>query len=164
MNKKIKKLSELLKEVKKLKRQGKAIVTNNGCYDLLHYGHVRSLQEAAKQGDILIVGINSDSSVKKYKSRLRPIIPQNARAEMIAALECVDYVFIFNETTPIEFIKKIQPDIHTNGIEYGKNCIENAAVKSCGGKLHLLKKYQSLSTTRIIKKIIFISTKEKKLK
>lgn len=160
MNPKIKTLPETVHLVKQLKKEGKTIVTNNGSYDLLHFGHVKSLQEAKQQGDVLIVGINSDSSVKKYKSKDRPIIPQTQRAEMIAALECVDYVFIFEETTPIRFINLLKPHIHTNSANYGENCIEAEAVKQNGGKLYLLQKYESISTSEIIKKILKIYTRE----
>lgn len=154
MNKgKIQKLEYIVEKVKKLKRQGKKIVTTNGSFDIMHVGHVRSLQESKQQGDILIVGVNSDSSVRAYKSKDRPIIPEDQRAEMLAALECVDYVFIFQETDPIKFINAIKPDTHTNSSDYGQDCIEAEAVRENGGKLYLLKKYDGISSTNIMKKI-----------
>jgi rfaE bifunctional protein nucleotidyltransferase chain/domain len=156
MKKKIYTLEKLLPQIVKLKNRGKVIVTTNGSFDLIHYGHIFSLKESKKQGDILIVGINSDNSVKKYKSDKRPIITEKYRAKVIASIEYVDYVFIFNETNPIDFIEKIKPNIHTNSIEYGENCIEKDAVIKNGGKLYLLKKYKSISTTKIINKILNI--------
>ncbi|GAG14983.1 unnamed protein product, partial [marine sediment metagenome] len=97
---KIKTFEEIKEIAPKLKSEGKKIVTTNGSFDLLHIGHVKSLQKAKEYGDILIVGLNSDSSIKQYKSKDRPIVGQKERAEMLAALECVDYVVIFDETDP----------------------------------------------------------------
>ncbi len=156
MKRKIYTLEKLLPKIVELKNEGKIIVTTNGSFDLLHYGHVFSLKESKKQGDILVVGINSDSSVKKYKSDKRPIIPEKYRARVIASLEFVDYVFVFNETNPINFIEKIKPDIHTNSVEYGENCVEKDTVINNGGKLYLLKKCKNISTTKIINKILNI--------
>lgn len=156
MNTKIVKIENLVEIIKNLKSEGKTIVTTNGTYDIIHAGHIFSLQESKSLGDVLIVGLNSDSSVKKYKSIKRPIISEIYRAEVIAALECVDYVFIFDEINPITFINLLKPDIHTNSSDYGNNCIEKDAVISNGGKLHLLKKYNGISTTEIVNKIIQI--------
>lgn len=145
-----------------LKKRKKTIVTYNGSFDILHLGHVKSLQEAKKQGDVLIVPLNSDKSIKAYKSPKRPIIPQSQRAQMLAALSCVDYVVIFNETNPIKILDKIKPDIHCNGADYGKNCIEKDIVEKNGGKIHILKWIPSLSTSKIIKKILEAYSDEKK--
>jgi len=151
---KIKSLDELIEIREKLREEKKTVVTTNGSFDILHAGHVRSLRESKSQGDVLIVGINSDKSVKVYKSPDRPIVPEEQRAEMVAALQCVDYVFMFNELNPIAFIEKIRPDVHANGADYGENCVEKEAVLKNGGRLHLLKKYDEISTSGIIKKIL----------
>lgn len=153
---KVKQLKEIVRITKDLKKQGKIIVTTNGSYDIFHAGHARSLREAKMQGDVLVVGVNSDQSVKAYKSPDRPIIGEKERAEMVAALECVDYVFVFEETTPIRFINEIKPNIHANSEDYGENCIESGTVKKNGGKIYLLKKYPGVSTTEIIEKILKI--------
>lgn len=100
----------LLEIVERERKAGKRIVTTNGCFDLLHVGHVRYLYGAKELGDVLIVAINSDESVRRIKGPLRPIIPQEERAEMVAALEPVDYVTIFDEETPIPLIRAIRPD------------------------------------------------------
>lgn len=156
---KIKTIDQIVKITKELKSQGKKIVTTNGSYDILHSGHVKSLYESKQQGDVLVVGINSDSSIKKYKSKDRPIIGEKDRSETIAGLGCVDLVFVFDETTPIAFLDKIKPDIHTNGADYGEDCVERPILEKNGGKLHLLKKYEGISTTEIINKILGIYAK-----
>lgn len=160
--KKIRTLDELVTLRAELKQQGKTVVTTNGSYDIIHAGHVLSLEESKEQGDVLIVGINSDSSVQAYKSPDRPIIPEAQRAQMVAGLESVDYVFIFGETDPIAFLNELQPDVHTNSSDYGEDCIEKDTVLEHGGTLHLLKKYDGISTTEIIDKILTIYCKEKK--
>lgn len=138
---------------KRLKEEGKKIVTTNGSFDILHAGHAEYLQEAKKQGDVLIVGLNSDSSIKAYKSKDRPIIPQEQRALMLAALQSVDYVVVFDETDPIKLLSEIKPDVHVNGAEYGEDCIEAGIVKKNGGRIHLIPRYNGLSTTQILEKI-----------
>jgi len=133
--------------------KGKIIVTCNGSFDLFHYGHLVFLDYARKQGDVLIVAINSDSSIKKYKSENRPMVPEEQRSQIIAALEIVDYVHIFNETVPMPFIEAIKPDFHANGAEYGEDCIEAESVKKNGGKIYLVPRVAGLSTTELIRKI-----------
>ncbi len=151
---KIKTLDQLVPLVKKLKSQGKSIVTNNGSYDIIHIGHVIGLFESKKQGDVLIVGLNSDKSVKSYKGPSRPINPEKMRLRMLAALSCVDYVFPFDETVPMPWLEKIQPDVHTNGAEYGEECIEAETVKRHGGRIHLLPMVEGVKTTMLIDKIL----------
>lgn len=147
-------LPETLEEkVKELRAAGKTIATLNGSFDLLHAGHLKMIHEASEQGDVLILALNSDASIKKYKSSLRPIVPLEHRLEMIAALEFVDYVTSFDETDPIALLEKIKPDVHNNGSEYGENCIEAEAVKKHGGKIHIVKLVPGLSTTNLIEKI-----------
>jgi D-glycero-beta-D-manno-heptose 1-phosphate adenylyltransferase len=140
-------------KVKELKKQGKKIVTLNGSFDLLHAGHLYIIQEAAKQGDILIVALNSDDSIKSYKSKKRPIIPLKDRLKMMAALQCVNLVTFFEQTDPSDILSKIKPDIHANGEEYGQHCIEAKTIRSFGGKLHLIQRIDGLSTSDIIQKI-----------
>lgn len=154
MNKKLLTKKQLKIKVNSFKKQGKKIITTNGVFDLLHAGHAYLFDFAHKYGDILIVGLNSDLSVKKYKGLNRPIIPERFRAILLAALTEVDYIYIFNEIYPIEFLKIVQPDIHINSSEYGKNCIESLTVKRFGGKLILAphKKFFP-STSKIISKI-----------
>ncbi len=132
----------------------KKIVFTNGCFDILHIGHIRYLQEAAKLGDILVIGLNSDASVKRLKGESRPINSELERAEMIGALGFVDYVVIFEEDTPFELIKKIQPDILVKGGDYiNQYVIGTKEVEERGGKLVLLPFIDGKSTTNIIKKI-----------
>lgn len=144
---------KLEEKVKELRSAGKTIATLNGSFDLLHAGHLKMIHEASEQGDVLILALNSDVSIKKYKSPLRPIVPLEQRLEMIAALEFVDYVTYFDETDPIALLEKIKPDVHNNGSEYGENCIEAEVVKKHGGKIHIVKLVPGLSTTKLIEKI-----------
>ena len=153
LEQKIKTVDELAVIAGSLQKQGKTIVTNNGSYDIMHLGHIYGLFNAKQQGDILMVGLNSDSSIKAYKSKDRPINDQAMRLRMIAALSCVDYVFIFDETTPLSWLDKIKPNIHTNGAEYGSQCIESDLVESNGGKIHLLPMIEGYKTSMIIDKI-----------
>jgi D-beta-D-heptose 7-phosphate kinase/D-beta-D-heptose 1-phosphate adenosyltransferase len=137
-----------------LKSREKKIVTVNGSFDLLHYGHLHILKQARRQGDILIVGLNSDSSVKKLKGSSRPLIQEKHRAEMLLALEYVDYVHIFNEEVPMPFLEEIRPHVHVNGSEYGHQCIEAKTVKKNGGKIHVVKKIKGFSTSALLKSIL----------
>lgn len=146
-------LEKLTPLVEKLKREGKTIVTNNGSYDIVHLGHILGLFEAKNQGDILIVGVNSDVSVRAYKNPNRPINDEKMRIRLLAALSCTDYVFLFDELNPITWLEKIKPDIHTNGEEYGENCIERDTVEKNGGEIYLLSMTEGYKTTNIIEKI-----------
>lgn len=145
--------SELKERVEALKRQNKRIVTLNGSFDLMHAGHLYIIYEAKKQGDVLIVALNSDASIQQYKSPDRPIIPLKYRLELMSALEFVDYVTWFDETDPREILSIIRPHVHVNGVEYGENCIEAQTVKSHGGKVHLVDRIPGLSTSDILAKI-----------
>ena len=111
---KIKSREEIKEICKELRLQGKKIVSTNGSYDILHAGHVRFFLDAKKQGDILVVGLNSDKSGKEYKSKDRPIISEKFRAELLTSLECVDYVTLFDEIVPLEFIKSVVLDVPAN--------------------------------------------------
>lgn len=147
------KLNELLEIVKNLKQENKKIVTTNGCFDILHVGHVRYLQKAKELGDILIVGVNTDSSVKKLKGPTRPINNENDRAEVLAALGCVDFTVLFSEDTPVKLLSEIKPDVHTKGGDYDVNNLPEAkVVQDNGGKLVFIDFVDGKSTTNIINK------------
>ncbi|MBS0648266.1 MAG: adenylyltransferase/cytidyltransferase family protein [Verrucomicrobia bacterium] len=146
--------SKLEEMVESLKKAGKTVATLNGSFDLLHAGHLHMIYEASLQADVLILALNSDSSIKKYKSPLRPIVPLEFRLRMIAALDFVDYVTSFEETDPRLLLSKIKPDVHVNGAEYGANCIEADVVKSHGGRVHIVELIPGLSTSTLIKKIV----------
>ena len=140
--------------VKREKKRGKKIVTTNGCFDILHVGHIRSLTVAKELGDILVVGINSDASVRALKGNDRPIVPEEERAEVIAALEPVDAVFIFGEPDPRPWLAKLKPHVHAKGSDRSMNeIIEKNVVEAGGGKVVLLPLRKGRSTTDIIKKI-----------
>lgn len=154
INSKIKNIAQLKKIITKLKVKGKTIVFTNGCFDLLHYGHVKYLEDAKRKGDILIVAVNSDSSVKKIKGKKRPIINEKDRMNIIAALESVDYVVLFKEKTPLRIIKSLKPDILVKGADWGKKDIVGADfISGRGGKVYSRKLVRGRSTTNLIKKI-----------
>ena len=136
-----------------LRSEGKTIATLNGSFDLMHAGHLYIIFEAAKTADVLIVALNTDSSIQRYKSPDRPIIALKYRLQMMAALMCVDFVTWFDETDPRALLGKIRPDVHVNGIEYGSQCIEKDVVEANGGKVHLVDRIDGLATSEIIKKI-----------
>lgn len=142
------------KKVADLRKEGKTIATLNGSFDILHAGHLYILFEASKQADILIVALNSDESIKKYKSPDRPFITLDYRLELLSAIGFVDYVTWFSEVDPRALLGKIQPDVHVNGAEYGENCIEKEVVVSYGGRLVLVDRIDGLSTTQLIKQVI----------
>lgn len=152
---KIKNLQNLSKIIKALKQKKGIVVFTNGCFDLLHYGHIKYLEEAKRKGTILVVAINSDESVKKIKGKKRPIVPEKERAGVVAALESVDYVTIFNQTTPLTVIKKIKPDILIKGTDWKIADIVGAAeIKKYGGKVIRIKYVRGLSTTQLIQRIV----------
>lgn len=143
----------LEESVVELRKSSKSIVTLNGSFDLLHAGHLEMIYQASLQGDVLIVGLNTDRSIQEYKSSKRPIIPLEQRVMMMAALFMVDYVTWFDEVNPIELLKKIRPDVHANGSEYGLDCVESKIVKECGGRIHIIPLVPGFSTSQIIEKI-----------
>ena len=144
------------KLIEELKLQGKKVVFTNGCFDILHVGHLRYLNEAKKQGDILIVGVNSDISVKQLKGPTRPINNEIDRAEMLSGLKAVDFTVIFDELTPIETLDKLKPSIHVKGGDYDKNTLpETPTVERHGGEVRILSFVEGKSTTNIVNKIQF---------
>ena len=151
-NDKIKKLKELLREVKKLKESGSKIVFTNGCFDLLHVGHLRVFREAKRRGDILIVGVNSDASVKKLKGPTRPLVPVKERAELLANLELIDYVVVFAEETPENLIRAIRPDVLVKGADYKlRQIVGLEDVYNNGGEVVRIPILAGHSTSQMIK-------------
>ena len=145
----------LRKILQRLRRRGKTIAFTNGCFDILHLGHVSYLEAAKKQNRILIVALNSDRSTREIKGRNRPIIPQKERAAVLAALKCVDYVTIFDETTPLKVIETLKPDVLVKGADWkGKDVVGLRLVKSYGGGVEFIRYVKGISTTQIIQKII----------
>jgi len=137
-----------------LHEQGKRIVFTNGCFDLVHAGHVFSLEQAKSYGDVLVVGINSDASVKRLKGEFRPVVNENDRAYLLQSLGVVDYVIVFDEDTPAELIQAVQPDVLVKGKDYeGKEVVGSEVVHARGGKVELIDLKAGLSTTAIIQKI-----------
>ena len=139
------------------RQEKKTVVWTNGCFDLLHVGHVRNLQAARSRGDVLVVGVNSDASVRQLKGPGRPLVPAAQRVEVLAALECVDYVVVFEELTPVAAIARLQPDIHCKGADYappdGKPIPEAPVVAAYGGRIEFLPLVGSLSTSDLVRRI-----------
>jgi len=154
-NQKIKNINQLKRAVAELKTKKKKIVFTNGCFDILHVGHVRYLRKAKNLGDILIVGLNTDHSVKLIKGENRPIVPQKERAEVLSALEFVDYIIFFNEPDPLRLIAALKPDVLVKGADWSKNLIVGReAVENAGGRVVRLPMVPGASSTQVIEKII----------
>ncbi|HOE69022.1 MAG TPA: D-glycero-beta-D-manno-heptose 1-phosphate adenylyltransferase [Candidatus Omnitrophota bacterium] len=152
MDKKILTPRKLAATVARLKSQGKKIVFTNGTFDILHLGHVTYLRKARREGDVLIVGVNTDRSVKKYKDPSRPVNPEGDRIRVLTALACVDYAILFGDTTPLKLILKIRPDVLVKGADWALRDIVGAKeVMSWGGRVKRVKFVAGRSSTRIIK-------------
>lgn len=137
-----------------LKAQGKKIVFTNGCFDLVHLGHLDYLEKARGKGDVLVIGLNSDQSIRRLKGASRPVMDENSRARLLAALEFVDYVVLFDEDTPQELIRDILPDVLVKGDDYQVSNIVGAdIVMSNGGKVETVELVKGYSSTAIIEKI-----------
>ncbi|MGB2697212.1 MAG: D-glycero-beta-D-manno-heptose 1-phosphate adenylyltransferase [Candidatus Zixiibacteriota bacterium] len=148
-------INELVGIREKVKKEGGKVVFTNGCFDILHRGHVDYLEKAKKLGDILIVGLNSDESVKKIKGKKRPIVPQDDRVMVLSALGCVDYVCIFDQETPGELIEKIIPDVLVKGGDWEKeNIVGRKIVEENGGEVFAIPEVEGKSTQKIIQTII----------
>ncbi|HDN80414.1 MAG TPA: D-glycero-beta-D-manno-heptose 1-phosphate adenylyltransferase [Chloroflexi bacterium] len=148
-------LQEATTIAQELRDKGKKVVFTNGIFDLLHLGHIEYLEEAKGFGDVLFVGVNSDESTRKLKGPLRPIIPQGERARIIAALSCVDYVIVFEETTAHRLIESLRPDVYIKGGDYTPQTLPEAPlVESYGGEVVILPYREGYSTSRIIQLII----------
>ena len=148
------KREELPQLLENLKKQGKTIVTTNGCFDILHVGHVRYLQKTKNFADVMIVCLNSDVSVKKIKGPDRPINCEEDRAEILCALSCVDYVVLFDESSPEKLLCEIKPDVHTKGADYTLETLPEAkSIIANGGRVEFISFVEGKSTTNVIKKI-----------
>ena len=160
---KIRTLRELTELRQTWADQHKTVVWTNGCFDLMHAGHAHSLEAAKELGDILIVGLNSDASVRTIKGDLRPIVGERDRAEMVAALEAVDYVTIFTEPDPVRVLSLLRPDIHCKGAEYAggaRPIPERDTVLSYGGQIRFLPLVPGLSTTSLIERVRRVTVEE----
>lgn len=154
MDTKIRSLNSLLRILSRLRREGKKIGFTNGVFDILHPGHIDYLQKAKKQVDVLILGINSDRSVKKIKGKSRPINTQRDRAKVLAGLEAVDYIVIFNEETPYQLISSIKPDYLFKGSDWKREeIVGREIVESLGGKVVTIPYLKGYSTTGLLRKI-----------
>lgn len=152
---KIVSIDEIIQIREKLKNEGKRVVFTNGCFDVLHRGHVEYLAKAKDLGDILIVGLNSDSSVRQIKGEKRPIVPQEDRAFILSSLSSVDYVVIFDEPTPYNLISKILPDVLVKGSDWSiEDVVGRDIVEANGGCVVLIELTPNRSTTNIIKTIV----------
>ena len=141
----------LQKRLTALRRRGKRIVFTNGCFDLIHPGHVRYLRAAKRLGDVLVVGLNSDASVRRLKGPQRPLVAQRDRGEVLAALEMVDYVTVFDEDTPYQLIRALQPDVLVKGGDWAPDRIVGAdIVRARGGRVRSLKFAKGYSTTALL--------------
>ncbi|MCG2757145.1 MAG: D-glycero-beta-D-manno-heptose 1-phosphate adenylyltransferase [Desulfobacteraceae bacterium] len=154
---KIIKLKDLLEKIRLLRKQGKKIVFTNGCFDIMHVGHVRYLSKAKAKGKILVVGLNSDKSVNTIKGGKRPIICEDQRAEVLASLWCVDYIIVFNEPDPLKLIQAIKPDVLVKGADWSEDKIIGADfVKKNGGQVVRVPLVPEISTSSIMHKILEI--------
>jgi len=155
MKEKIKTKEDLQRIIKDLKAKGKRIVFTNGCFDLLHLGHVRYLEKAKSLGDILVVGVNSDRSVQSLKGPGRPILPEEERAEILSGLACVDYLTIFDELTPFELISSLRPHILVKGGDWTKETtVGKEVVERSGGQVVILPLVEGSSSSNIIETIL----------
>ncbi|TAM83687.1 MAG: D-glycero-beta-D-manno-heptose 1-phosphate adenylyltransferase [Acidobacteria bacterium] len=138
----------------RLRKAGRKIVFANGCFDLFHVGHVRYLEGARQQGDVLVVGVNSDRTVRLLKGEGRPLLPEEARAELLAAMECVDYVVIFDDATAANILRDLQPDVHCKGTDYTEATVpEREVVQSWGGRVVIAGDPKDHSTRDVLARI-----------
>ena len=148
-------LARLKAIVARLKRQGRKVVFTNGCFDILHVGHVRYLRMAKQRGDVLVIGLNTDRSVKKIKGEKRPVVPEKERAEILSALEFVDYVVLFDEPDPLRLIKALKPNVLVKGADWPKSrIVGREIVEKIGGRVVRIPLVAGASSTGVIEKII----------
>ncbi len=153
-SRKIIRFDEIENLCRKIKKKGKTIVTTNGCFDILHLGHIDYLERASRLGDILVVGINSQESVRRIKGNGRPVTGEEGRISVVAALGFVDYCVLFHEDTPVELLKKIKPDIHVKGGDYSPDeLVEKKVIEDNGGIIKILPLVKGYSTTNIVAKL-----------
>lgn len=155
MPSKILKLEDLVRKLKGLRGKGRRIVFTNGCFDILHAGHVRYLRAARSEGDLLVVGLNSDRSVRAIKDAGRPVVEQAQRAEVLAGLWCVDFITIFDEPDPLNLIRSILPDVLVKGADWKEEEIVGAdVVRKHGGRVVRVEIENDVSTSMIIDRIV----------
>ena len=154
MNFKIKTEQEITNISDALRKQNKKIAVYNGSFDIIHAGHIKSIREAKSVGDIIIILLNSDKSISSYKGPRHPLNPESERAELLASINYVDYVVLFDDITPNRLLEKIKPHFFCQGADWGMNCIERKTIEENGGKIHILKWQNGMSTSNLIKKII----------
>ena len=142
-------------ELDRLRRQGKTIVFTNGCFDILHVGHTRYLKDARRLGDVLVVALNSDASVRSIKGERRPLVPEGERAEVVGSLSFVDYVTLFDELTPLDLIEYLRPHILVKGGDWTEDrVVGRDVVASWGGRVVIVPETQGASTTNIVEKVL----------
>lgn len=145
--------AELQLELETLRNAGKTVVTTNGCFDIISLAHLRMLQIAKKQADVLVVGVNSDQSIHSLKGPARPIRTEIERASLVAAFAVVDFVTLFDEKESTAFVARVRPDVHVNDASYGEDCVETQILKTYGGKLFLVPKMMWESNSQLIERI-----------
>ena len=154
MSKKIRSVEDLSAELAAPRTKGARVVFTNGCFDLLHVGHIRYLKQARRMGDLLVVGINSDDSVRRLKGPSRPVQPEQDRAEILAGLECVDYVVAFDQDTPIAVIERLMPDVLVKGADWSVDrIVGREVVEGAGGRVATISYVQGISTSALIERI-----------
>lgn len=153
-NRKLVSVGTLQPIVAGLRQKGKTVAFANGCFDLLHVGHIRYLEAAKQLGDVLVVGLNSDSSVRRLKGPDRPLMPEGERAEILAALACVDYLVVFEEPTVENLLLSLKPDVHCKGTDYSEDTVpERDTVRSYGGRVAIAGDPKNHSTRNLIQEI-----------
>jgi rfaE bifunctional protein nucleotidyltransferase chain/domain len=147
-------LEKAIGTVRKIQAEGRTVVMANGCFDLLHVGHIRYLEAAKKEGNLLLVAINSDESVRNLKGPNRPLMPDHERAEILSALECVDLVMIFGDQTVDDLLRRIQPDVHAKGTDYTEESVpERDTVLAYGGRIAIVGDPKNHSTRQYLRQI-----------
>jgi len=155
MDKKFKKLADLVNIRSQLKRQGKKVVFTNGCFDLLHSGHIHLFREAKKKGDVFIVAVNDDASIKKIKGASRPIFPLKERIEILGAIEDIDYLVSFSEETPQKIIARLLPDVLVKGGDWRpEEVVGKREVEEAGGEVVIIPYLEGSSSSDIVKRIV----------
>jgi rfaE bifunctional protein nucleotidyltransferase chain/domain len=146
--------TEVVALSQRLRNEGRQVVFANGCFDLFHVGHVRYLEGARQQGDVLVVGVNSDRSVHQLKGEGRPLLPEDARAELLAAMECVDYVVIFDDATAESILRDLRPHVHCKGTDYTEATVpEREVIKDWGGRVAIVGDPKDHSTRDLLARI-----------
>ena len=152
MPSKLRNLTDLSRIIRNARKTGQIVVFANGCFDLLHAGHIRYLEGARAEGDMLVVGINSDDSVRNLKGSDRPLMPESERAEILSALECVDHVIVFSDPTVDRILSRLRPDVHAKGTDYSKETVpERETVLAYGGRIAIVGDPKDHSTREYLK-------------